>query len=144
MRVLVCGGRDFGHIPLDGPTRPAKIAEYESGMSALDRLSLDWPKTPEDQYGNWLPEVTIIQGGATGADNLAVDWAIVNWCVYETYEAEWDKYGKRAGPIRNKKMLDEGKPDLVVAFPGGKGTANMVKLAEEAGVKVIRIESVQS
>jgi hypothetical protein len=40
------------------------------------------------------------------------------------------------GPIRNKPMLEEGKPDLVVAFPSGRGTANMMKQAREAGVPV--------
>ncbi len=51
--------------------------------------------------------------------------------------AEWSKYGRRAGPIRNKQMLDVGKPHLVVAFPGGAGTANMVKQAKAAGVPII-------
>jgi UDP-N-acetylmuramoylalanine-D-glutamate ligase len=57
----------------------------------------------------------------------------------ETYEADWDTHGKAAGPIRNKRMLDEGKPDLVVAFPGGRGTANMISQARKAGVEVIEV-----
>ena len=56
----------------------------------------------------------------------------------KTFEADWDRHGKAAGPIRNKQMLDEGKPDLVVAFEGGKGTANMIAQAEAAGVRVFR------
>lgn len=56
---------------------------------------------------------------------------------FKEFPADWDKYGKRAGYLRNVQMLDEGKPDLVVAFPGGKGTAMMVKLAKERGVRVI-------
>ena len=52
------------------------------------------------------------------------------------YPANWKKHGRAAGPIRNKQMLEEAKPDLVIAFPGGAGTANMVKQAREAGVKV--------
>ena len=51
--------------------------------------------------------------------------------------AEWHRLGRKAGPIRNQRMLDEGKPDLVVAFPGGTGTAGMVALACKAGVRVI-------
>lgn len=47
--------------------------------------------------------------------------------------------GKAAGPIRNQRMLDDGKPDRVLAFPGGRGTANMVKLAKAAGVPVHEI-----
>lgn len=51
--------------------------------------------------------------------------------------ADWSKYGKAAGPMRNQKMLDEYKPDLVVALPGGRGTADMVSRARVAGVEVI-------
>jgi len=56
-----------------------------------------------------------------------------------TFDADW-KLGKKAGPLRNQRMIDEGRPDLVVAFPGGKGTADMVRRAEAAGVKVLKIE----
>jgi len=52
------------------------------------------------------------------------------------FPADWSRHGKSAGPIRNRQMLIEGRPDIVVAFPGGKGTANMIKQAVEAGVKV--------
>ena len=47
--------------------------------------------------------------------------------------------GYRAGPIRNQEMLDKGKPDLVIAFPGGKGTADMVGRALRTGVFVYRV-----
>lgn len=53
----------------------------------------------------------------------------------------WKDHGKAAGPIRNQLMLDDFKPDLVVAFPGGKGTADMVKKAQDAGVTVILVGS---
>jgi hypothetical protein len=58
----------------------------------------------------------------------------------EEYKAKWDKYGKSAGPIRNKKMLDEGKPDLVFAFPGGPGTNNMIKQAKEKNILIYNIK----
>ena len=79
------------------------------------------------------PITRVIHGGATGADDEAIK--------HIPFVAEWHKHGRAAGPIRNKRMLEEGKPDLVVAFPGGKGTANMVKIAESAGVEVIKIEA---
>ena len=44
--------------------------------------------------------------------------------------AQWTKYGKSAGPIRNAEMLRFGKPQLVVAFPGGDGTENMIGQAK--------------
>jgi len=56
------------------------------------------------------------------------------------FPADWGKYSKSAGYIRNKQMLAEGKPDLVVAFPGGKGTANMVKLAKLANIPIHTID----
>lgn len=115
MRVLVCGGRDFKEA--------SKVFEIldEYIVSGLD---------------------TIIQGGAKGADSLAKHWCKVVNCKCEEYLADWDKYGKRAGYIRNKQMLEEGKPDLVIAFPGGKGTAMMIKLSKEAGVEVLEVSKV--
>lgn len=142
MRVLVCGGREFGDI--SDKTDPAyidRLAEYKFGYDYLVRMATEsWPRTPEDEYGNWLPAVTIISGEATGADCIGMDFAIVNWTGYEGYPADWKKYGKKAGYIRNKQMLDEGKPDLVIAFPGGKGTAMMVEIAKKAGVEVLEVQ----
>lgn len=123
MRILVCGGRDFTDRQLMN-----------------DVLNKIVPRTPEDQYGNWLPAgVTIIHGKARGADIMADEWAVVNWCSIEEYPADWEKHGKAAGFIRNQQMLDEGKPDLVVAFPGGNGTADMVRRAKKAGVPVMEV-----
>jgi hypothetical protein len=88
----------------------------------------------------------LIHGGATGADTLAgyaaetLDVSFgATWGVVK-YRADWKKHGKAAGFKRNQQMLDEGKPDLVIAFPGGKGTADMVRRAEAAGVRVERVE----
>lgn len=118
MRVLVCGGRDYNN---------AGVVWH----SLTDLAERHGP-------------LFIIQGGATGADTLAKEWAQITSSENIEFPAEWEKHGKAAGPIRNKRMIVEGKPDLVVAFPGGKGTANMVKLAEEAGIKVLKIETVSS
>jgi hypothetical protein len=58
------------------------------------------------------------------------------------YPADWDKYGKAAGPIRNKQMLDEGNPEKVIAFrfKNSRGTQNMINQAEKAGIKTIVID----
>jgi hypothetical protein len=125
MRVLVCGGRDF--------------TDQEFVIRTLDRLSLKWPKTPPDEYGNWLPAVTIIAGEAQGVDVHAAAWAMVNHTNYRGFAADWAKHGKAAGPIRNQQMIQEGRPDLVVAFPGGRGTADMVARAKKAGIEVMEI-----
>jgi hypothetical protein len=94
---------------------------------ALDRLHT------ERQFG------LVITGGARGADTMAHDWALSRGIPTEVYMAEWERLGRKAGPLRNQRMLQEGKPNLVVAFPGGRGTANMVSQANAAGVDVIVI-----
>lgn len=76
---------------------------------------------------------------AKGADELGFDWAISRGVVTERYRADWDKFGKSAGPIRNQQMLTKGVPDLVIAFPGGVGTADMINRAEKAGIPVKRV-----
>lgn len=108
-RILVCGGRDYDNLGLV--------------LSVLsERVTSD---------------TVIIEGGASGADFLAKCVGKYLGVDVETYPANWSKYGKAAGMIRNKQMLDEGKPDLVVAFPGGVGTKGMIRLAKEAGVDVL-------
>lgn len=114
MRILVCGGRDFNN----------------SGLV--------W-EVLNDTIGT--ETAVIIEGGARGADASARSFARNYRMELITYEADWKTHGKSAGHIRNQKMLDEGKPDLVIAFPGGQGTAHMVKIAKEAKIKVIEIET---
>lgn len=114
MRVLVCGGRDF--------------KDYGLCLSYMDRLHAEVGIT------------CIIHGGARGADELA-DWWASRWAGIESveYEADWDKHGRAAGPIRNQLMLDEGRPQIVVAFPGGRGTADMVRRARASGIDVRQV-----
>ncbi len=88
-----------------------------------------------------LPTGTVvIHGGAAGADSLADLYARQNGLTPEPYPADWDKYGKGAGVVRNKQMLDEGQPTEVVAFvrdpSSSPGTANMVLQALARGVPV--------
>jgi hypothetical protein len=78
----------------------------------------------------------IIEGGAKGADESAAIWAIRRGVTSQRFSASWAERGPAAGPIRNQQMIDEGKPDLVLAFPGGRGTADMVRRAKAAGVEV--------
>lgn len=117
MRVLVCGGRDYGNKESEKLHLLAELA----ALNAKRRISL------------------IIEGGAPGADAGARIFGEITGVPVKTFKAWWQKYGRRAGPIRNKQMLDEGKPDLVVAFPGGAGTADMVRQARAAGVDVMEI-----
>jgi hypothetical protein len=82
-------------------------------------------------------ETVIIHGGARGADSMAGKYASEKGLKVQVYPADWNKHGKAAGPIRNQQMLDEGKPDMVIAFPGdGNGTWNMINIARKANVPV--------
>jgi hypothetical protein len=80
----------------------------------------------------------VITGGARGADSMAHEWAVSRGIPTEVYMAEWGRLGRKAGPIRNQRMLQQGRPDLVIAFPGGRGTANMIGQANAAGLEVIK------
>lgn len=110
MRLLVCGGRDFG--------------PYSVVATAL------WSERQRI--------TAIIAGGARGVDSHAATWAKVAGVPLEVFPADWS-LGRKAGPLRNQRMIDEGHPDYVLAFPGGRGTADMVWRATRAGVPVQKV-----
>jgi hypothetical protein len=116
MNILVCGGRDF--------TDKQKLFE----------VLWEWHREED---------ITIISGmNKRGAD-------FFGWLFAHTYDipclefpADWDTHGKAAGPIRNQLMIDDGKPDLVIAFPtkNSRGTWDMIRRAEKAGIKTIVVK----
>lgn len=112
--VLVCGGRHYG--------------DYDRVRDALDLLHRS------RALGG--PITQVVHGGAAGADSLAQRWAVDRKLPVQAYAADWARYGRGAGPRRNATMLQQAKPDLVVAFPGGAGTHDMVARARRAGVTV--------
>jgi len=112
VRVLVCGGRYYD--------------DWTFIVNVLDSVHARQPVT------------LLIEGGATGADSLARRWAIARGIEVATYRANWDRYEHRAVPIRNSQMLLKGRPELVVAFKGGRGTAHMVTIAAAALVPVLK------
>lgn len=117
MRILVCGGRNFN--------------DYELMHKILGRMF-------NGEYD------TLIHGDAPGADRLSETWLKHNFKMFQPiqrYPADWKKHGYGAGPIRNQQMLDEGKPDIVIAFPGGTGTKDMIDKAKKAGKIVIEISA---
>lgn len=87
-----------------------------------------------------LKPTLIVQGGASGADSLAKRYAKINLIECVTVEADWNKHGKAAGPLRNKKMLEMYPDALVVAFPGGRGTTNCVTTAKVLGLDVMEVD----
>lgn len=82
-------------------------------------------------------EPVVIHGAARGADKLAGQIADEFGFRTLAYPADWETHGKKAGFVRNTHMLREGRPDCVLAAPGGKGTAMMVDIARRAGVPVV-------
>ena len=112
---IICGGRDF-----------ADAVMFNSAMGDLVRL-------------RGMPEC-VVNGGARGADLMAKGWAERHAIEARSVAADWGLHGKAAGPIRNQTMLDRYKPDFVVAFPGGRGTADMVQRSRKAGVDVAEIK----
>jgi hypothetical protein len=94
----------------------------------------EWRKVHEALLA--INPTVIIQGGANGADALARRWGQCNNVPVVTYEANW-KVGKKAGPERNAFMLKDSRPDIVVAFPGGRGTSDMISKANAAGIRLV-------
>lgn len=111
MKVLVCGGRSF--------------------------MDHEWVDRELDELNSAHSISHIIHGAAPGADTLAGTWAWKRGVQQVICPAQWERLGKTAGPIRNNRML-ELKPNLVIAFPGGPGTASMVRLTKAAGMIPIR------
>jgi hypothetical protein len=78
----------------------------------------------------------IAQGGATGIDNFVRDWCMKRGVEFVNYPY-LARYGKAGGPIRNREMAINHRPSFMVAFPGGKGTRSMIRIAHELGISVI-------
>ena len=86
-----------------------------------------------------LPETcTVVHGGAAGVDAEAERFAKTRGLLRHVFKADWKKYDKRAGAIRNSLMLQHGA-DFVLAFPGprSRGTWDMVNKAKMAGVETL-------
>lgn len=127
MRIMVTGGRTYGVLdpkkPLEHPRKRAERRRFRSVMNdVLTDRDVD----------------EIIHGGAKGADMMAKEIAVECGIKQTPFIADWIAYGLRAGPIRNQAMVDS-KPDFVVAFPGGTGTADAVSKARAAGIEVVVI-----
>lgn len=110
MKAIIAGGRDYFFTPDD--------------LAALDGLRIT------------IPITEVVCGCQTGADSEGEAWAISNSIPVKRIEPDWNKYRKAAGPIRNGQMADYA--DVLIAFPGGAGTANMIQQAKARGLKVYK------
>ena len=115
-RIVICGDRDYKDW--------MQVREY---LDTISRTAI------------------IIHGGARGADSIAGNLATYLNMKVIKYPADWDKYGKAAGILRNQQMLNEGHPDLVVYFhkdlENSKGTKDMVTRAVDNKIKTINGET---
>lgn len=122
-KVLICGGRDF-------------TAFEDASNIVRDHLAtMSWD-SPEKN------EIMFISGMAKGADQIPfyiVDGEEDEWAGILEFPADWEKYGRKAGPVRNQQMIDQGQPDLVIAFPTEKstGTYDMIRRAKKHNIEVV-------
>lgn len=127
-RVLVCGGRSWGYVQdllpryIEDPLVTIKLYNV---LDTIKRQTIHNNK-----------KLIIIAGEARGADFFAKQWALDNLLPdqYIGFPADWDRYKKRAGFIRNVQMRDEGKPNMVIGLPGNTGTKMMLSLSAEKGI----------
>lgn len=111
MRIAVTGGRRFDNYPL-----------VEVALQGFD------------------DDTELAHGDAPGADALAAVYALSRHWKVTPFPANWRPNGvldRRAGAKRNQRLLNEFKPELLVAFPGRAGTADMIKRARKAGIQVL-------
>lgn len=134
MKVLVCGGRTYE----DSDTLSLVLDTIHVSVGIERIIHGDAGKFYDYPSHYSVPEGAL-PGFWVGADKLAGQWARRRGVSESFHKADWKKYGRKAGPIRNQYMLDHHQPDLVVAFPGGRGTADMVKRAKAGGYKVYQV-----
>lgn len=97
---------------------------------------------------SWFKDIfglcVIIEGACRGADTMAANAGKSLGHIIESYPAEWEKYGKSAGHIRNQEMLDKGKPHFVLVFHPDlkkfRGTADMVRRAQKVGLMTMHFK----
>lgn len=134
IRIIIAGNRHFDNYRL----LERKVEEFIAGV----RMSTGEKNEP----------VTIVSGGAGGADSLGEAFARSHGYGVERFPADWAKYGRAAGSVRNRKMV-ESDPDGVIVFRKedgvNKGSDNLVSsiigsLASARGRKSLKLEIVNS
>lgn len=132
--IIVCGGRSYGIMPKEyGPEDRKRF--LSEALHERERLQ----QVLAAAIGR-LGAKRFVMGDATGADALAARWCEENAIAFKVYPADWDQHGSKAGPIRNRQMLEQELPSAVIAFPGSRGTRNMCDIAGRAGVRVIKVD----
>lgn len=113
MKAIIAGGRNYIGTPKD-----IEVLNYIHAQERID---------------------TVISGGASGADAFGEAWAKSRFIPVRRYPADWNRHGKAAGPIRNREMA--AVADILIVFPGGRGTQDMIRAAEARLIPVIRVHA---
>lgn len=127
MRVIICGDRSW--------------YDYAFIFRWVEQLLLNHQEIHHvlKDYPDGFPPLVIIEGEARGVDMMARVAAEYLGIEVQRFPADWKKYGRKAGPIRNQAMIDEGKPDFIMAFhdnfKNSHGTKNMIEKAKKAGIR---------
>lgn len=133
-RILVTGSRIWGVVPPD-PTPQQILTARDQEHAVVHELKKYVPV-----LDSWTDDLSLVHGMARGLDTLAGRVALMLGFEVLEFPAQWDKYHRAAGPIRNQQMLDEGTPDFAIAFhqdlSRSKGTADMVRRCKKDGVPV--------
>lgn len=120
VRLIVAGTRNFTNYPLVKRELDNQVRKIQTEYPGV--------------------RIVIISGGARGADLLGERFAKEHGFAVVRFPAKWDLYGKQAGPVRNRKMLEyarEGIPMLMAFWDGlSKGTRNMIDISKAAGIQV--------
>jgi hypothetical protein len=126
-KVVIAGGRDFGNVRLRGTLQASK--DFITLCNTMDKLLAEQLKTNT---------ITIISGGAQGADSLGERYARLRNFDLARIKANWNKHNKSAGFVRNKEMLN--LTDAVVCFWDEKstGTKHMVNITK-GSLKHLRV-----
>jgi len=111
LKVIICGGRNY--------------QLNDDDYDVINKLHKEYSFS------------CIVSGHATGADRCGEVWALDNGVEIRTFPANWKKYGKAAGPMRNKQMAEFA--EALIAFPGGYGTVNMINQAITKKLKMLFI-----
>lgn len=132
MKLLICGGREYGfkiHKTSRYPVIRLNARQIRYLFTTLDRIHAETPVT------------AVIEGCAPGADTLGGIWAASRGIPVEEFPADWNKNQSSAGPIRNREQFKEGKPDRGAAFDGGNGTLDMIRVMRQGGKIIVEYNS---
>ncbi len=116
MKAIICGGRDY-------------VPNISVDSNLLDRIHSRFNLTE------------VVHGAATGADTFGDEWAKgrgIPRTPFRVTKEDWVMYGPSAGPRRNGDMLKHiNNEGIVIAFPGGRGTSDMVNRAQQHGLDCV-------